>query len=191
MKLLRVPEQSGKFKLFDSLLRKELPRFVRQHPSVCRAVIKYGMLPDLVDSIPDFHHLGTLPDDPLKRRRMLFKALAGGMPPTVMVMGHGMMLSGNDDWFGNFNPGTGYITVYRPLVEQWELKPDNKVLRRGVIAVVLHELVHYFNEQIIPSSKINTQPGHLRATFHREAFAPLGWERAHYDLINSSSQCGK
>jgi hypothetical protein len=100
-----------------------------------------------------------------------------------MVMGRGSRLDGVDDWAGFYIRSTDNIAIYRPLVEQWELAPKNKVLYRGLVAVVLHELVHYFNDQVLPGSLVHSEPGHLRDTFHREAFAPLGWDRAHYGVI--------
>ena len=182
MKLLLVSEQQGKYAKLEGFLQKDLPRFVRSHSSVCLALIKYGMLTSLVDSIPDFHNQGSLPNDFAKRRALLEKGLKWGTPPTIMVMGPEKFLGKKANWWGFYNQTTDSITLYKPLVEQWQKKPTDKILYRAMVVVVLHELVHFFNDQILPGSSVHTNSGHLRNSFHREAFekSPLSWEPAHH-----------
>ncbi len=186
MNLYLVPKQRGLFARFERFLRVEIPIFVRRHRTVCLALIKHGMLTKLIDSIPDFHNQGVLPDTFAKRRAILDKALRWGTPPKVIVGGRNMFIGGNSGggWWGAYNPVTDMITLYKPLVEQWQMNPRDKILYRAMVAVVLHELVHFFNDQVLPGSKVNAEPGHLK-TFHKEAFEkpPLGWERAHHTPI--------
>ena len=45
------------------------------------------------------------------------------------------------------------------------------ILRRNTIALMLHELVHFLNDQAFPKQPINTEPDHLFAVRARRVRA--------------------
>ena len=173
MDLIRVSSQKNKLSAFESFLRKDIALLIRTKPSVKKAMMKYGLL----DFVPDFHHNGTLPDSQAKRDAIITKMLTWGTAPTFMVM------NDTGDAFGIYMPGVQNIRIYKDLVETWEGNQKDKVLCRGLMATVIHEMVHYLNDVILPSNSMHTGPNHLRKNFHHEAFGPLSWDRGHYQVL--------
>ena len=119
-------------------------------------------------------------------------ALKWGTAPKVMVMSREMFVGGSEsgDWLGTYDPKRKVITLCKSLVTQWQKTPDDKILRRSMITVMLHELVHFLNHEVQPATTIHSEPGHLKGTFHKEAFEPppLSWEMAHYMVDQGSPE---
>ena len=107
-----------------------------------------------------------------------------GTSPKIMVMSRDMFVGSSDPegWYGTYDPKKKTIVLDKSLVVQWQKMPDDKILRRGMITVMLHELVHFLNHEVRPGTSIHSERGHLKGTFHKEAFEspPLSWEAAHH-----------
>ncbi|MBX9584878.1 MAG: hypothetical protein K2X87_31625 [Gemmataceae bacterium] len=73
--------QRGKYAALEGFLRFEVPRFVRQHPTVCRAVLKYGFGYD--NDTPRPPARGSIVSTPLGRLNF---ALLWTTPPLYLVM---------------------------------------------------------------------------------------------------------
>ena len=183
--------QVSKFPTFNSLLERDLLLFVQGNPSVCEAVIQHGMRPPINAARLWASHASLRAIR--ESRPLLLRTMSPATDPLVMLMTFSTA-GGDSDWLGYFTPSTGYITIYKPLVETWEAleaaaqagtitaaQEGNRILLyRNTVALVLHELLHFFNEQLYPQQKINTEKNHF-SRFGGEAFGPLGWERADYE----------
>ena len=191
--------QIAKFPAFASLLHKELLLFVQGNPTVFNALLHYGMYPP-ASAVRLWASAASLASHTAsarhEQRHLLLRTLGAGTDPQVMLM-TSSTAGGGSDWLGFYNAATGYITIYKPLIETWEaLEASRKtltqekegyriILRRNTIALMLHELVHFLNDQAFPKQPINTEPDHL-SRFARDAFGPLGWERADYEGLQGS-----
>src|SRR5688500_16791595 len=174
MDLYLVAEQRTQFGKLRTFLERELPDFVNTYPSMREALVRYGKVEASTPSALVAAHLSG--------------ALKWGTAPKVMVMARSMVIGGSasGDWRGTYDPKRKVITLCKSLVTQWQKMPDDKILRRSMIVVMLHELVHFLNHEVQPATTIHSEPGHLKGTFHKEAFGapPLSWEMAHYMVIN-------
>jgi hypothetical protein len=168
MDLFLIPEQLSHYEKLRAFLGRELPTFVNKYSTVREALIKYGKVGELTS-----RNLVVT---------ALSRALEWGTPPKVMVMARDMFVGGSDDWYGTYDPKKKMIVLSKSLVTQWQKTPDDKVLRRAMITVMLHELVHFLNHEVRPGTTIHSERGHLKGTFQREAFEkpPLSWEPTHH-----------
>jgi hypothetical protein len=181
-----VPEQAGRFGRLEQCIQWDLPAFVWNHASILQALERYGLLLAVDDSAPPAQRQAALRGAQQKgltaseRRRILLRALLWGTPPDVMVMGSNMWFGVGSDAAAFYNPETDTIVILRQLVEAWESDPDDDVLGRIMPAVILHELVHYYNDQVLPGTDLyGGDTIHLQG-FAKEAFAPLGWKSWQY-----------
>jgi hypothetical protein len=178
MNLFLVSEQRGKYGLLTAFLQKELPAFVHKHASVRDALVKGGKVSAQTPSAAVEGHLKT--------------ALEWGKPPIVMVMSRTMFVGSDsgDDWYGSYDPKKKTIVLHKTLVTQWQKSPADKILHRGMITVMLHELVHFLNHEVDANTTVHSEAGHLKDTFQKEAFepAPLSWEPAHHMMIKEILQ---
>jgi hypothetical protein len=168
MDLYLVFEQRTKYEMLRSFLQTELPAFVNKHANVREAMIKYGKVDASTTSEQVERHLD--------------EALKWGTAPKIMVMSRSMFFEGSSDWYGSYDPKKKTIVVHKSLVTQWQKTRGDTILRRSMIVVMLHELVHFLNHEVRADTTIHSEPGHLTDTFHKEAFEapPLSWERAHH-----------
>jgi hypothetical protein len=196
MMLLLVPEQAGKFTKFEQWLRDDLPACVWNNPSILKALEKWGMIlavepasdgppgkpvtpPERMAALRKAQQRNLSPSE---RRRILLRPLLWGTAPEIMVMGSGMWLGRGAHAAGTYDPDTDRITILKGLVEAWQADPDDDVLARSLTAVVLHELVHFYNDQVIPGTDLYAGETIHLTQFAFEAFAPLGWRPYQYTL---------
>jgi hypothetical protein len=185
--------QVAKFPVFAGLLNRDLRLFVQANPTVFKALVSHGMHPGPYDLRvwASAASLRTSAMPEREQRRLVLRALGARTDPQVMLMTYATA-GGSSDWLGSYNPVIDYITIYRPLIERWEYLETNRrtltrteegyriILSRNTIALLLHELVHFLNDQVFPKQPVNTEPNHL-SRFGPDAFRPLGWEAADYD----------
>jgi hypothetical protein len=182
MLLELVPEQKGKFDRFAEFLQGDFPNFVLSNRSVCSAMEKYGTFLAVEPDVPAAQRkevAGTTPA-PDVRRRILLRSLVWGLPPTVMVMDlFGVGESSNPA--GLYDPAAKRIIIHKDLVLFWQDEPEHKNLSRLIRAVLVHELVHYYNDVVLPGTTIYSGHGqHFNTHFSREAYGPLGWSTSDY-----------
>jgi hypothetical protein len=187
--MIQFSSQVTKFPAFGRLLDPELLLFVHGNPTVYEALIHHGMYPP-ADETRVWASRWAL-RDPRDLKRLLWLTLFPATPPEVMLMDFATAGGGND-WLGTYH--SGYITIYKPLVERWEelealrttgaISAEQEGVRillwRNVVAVLLHELLHFFNDKIYPAHPLNTGLNHF-PRFGLEAFGTLGWEGADYE----------
>jgi hypothetical protein len=180
MLLELVPEQKGKFDRFADFLQGDFPSFVLSNPSVCRAMEKYGTFVAVEPGVPEAERkkvAGKAPE-PGKRRRILLRSLVWGLPPTVMVMN---LFGEESNPAGLYDPASKRIIILKDLVLLWQDEPSHKNLSRLIRAVLVHELVHFYNDEVVPGTTMYSGPGHhFNKHFSEEAYGPLGWSRSDY-----------
>jgi hypothetical protein len=171
MKMQLVSSQRGQFAPFEKLLKSGIPQLVRRHPKVFVAMIDYGLIlhPRLERAAARHRGVSRIPKTYREGRPIIERALSWGTAPTIMVMDSKLSL-GSSNWYGNYKSSTKTITIHKPLVVAWQAEPADLILCRAVIVVVLHELVHYLNDLVLPGSSIHTEDYHLRKDFHVKAF---------------------
>jgi hypothetical protein len=178
MLLELVSGQEGKFDAFADFLQEDFPKFVRSNPSVSRAMERYGMFlafePGADPTEREKALRVTL--DPGKRQRIMLRSLVWGLPPDILIM------SGRfADFAGFFNPRGKKIVVDKDLVLLWQDDPEHPNISRLIRAVLVHELVHYYNDLVLPGTTIYEKAeGHFERFFSAEAFSPLGWKKIDY-----------
>src|SRR5262245_32308344 len=182
MLLELVPEQKGKFDRFAEFLKGDFRQFVLSNRSVCAAMQKYGMFVTVEPDVPadQRKQVADKAPEPDVRKRILLNALVWGLPPKVMVMD----LSGGGEAAnpaGLYDPSAKRIVIHKDLVTLWQDDPEHKNLSRLIRAVLVHELVHFYNDEVLPGTTIYSGTGpHFNTHFSREAYGPLGWSVSDY-----------
>jgi hypothetical protein len=178
MRLELVSGQEGKFDAFADFLQGDFPKFVLSNHSVAVALERYGMFLAFEPGADPVERAKALRIrvDPGKRRRLLLRALVWGLPPDVLIM------SGKSgDFAGFYNPRGKKIVVDKDLVLLWQDDPTHLNISRLMRAVLVHELVHYFNDLLLPGTTLYEKAeGHLNKFFSAEAYGPLNWKPIDY-----------
>lgn len=179
MKLSLTSNQKGKFDPFESLLKSELPRFIREKKSIMAMIFRNG----LFSNVPEFHHQGALPNQ-AESLKIVETALMWGTGPEIQLMPpHMYQISTPWDLIATYNHRNNMITMPKPLVEAWQEstirwpdKPDRKVmLQRWLLITIIHELIHYFNHKALGIAG-NHKPGdHHFYSFEKRVYGALGW----------------
>lgn len=189
MKLILVGTQKGKFDPFESFLKGDLPRFIRENKSILAMICRYG----LYSNVPVIHHQGTFPSQ-AESLKIIEKALMWGTFPGVQLMPPDMyQISEPWDVVASYNASSNKITMPKPMVEAWQEstirwpdKPYRKVmLQRWLLRVMIHELIHFFNHEVLGAADTFTDSDHHFKNFEQRVYGALSWHPREISVMTS------